>query len=227
MWVWGAWDAVRAAAMILLRRSPRLGTPVARVGAATSRTFVVFLHGLRPLTSATDYTIAQWDTGSATVIAPEIAYHMCGIDAAADAVVALIDKLTDGVERPRILVVGHSMGGRAALEVQRRMLDVERSARQPAELRVITLGSPLRGTWATCMPLAGWFLGATAPLTPMFAADPPRVACFHTRFDHMVRPSTAWVPGAAQVDASVTTHWTLPVCWLVRDYVYRFCHDMQ
>ena len=138
---------------------------------------------------------------------------------AAKAVDALVRQLTAGVVDPRVLMVGHSMGGRVALEAQRRMLDVD--------LRVITLGSPLQGTWATRVPLSGWFLGATAPLTPMTSADPPRVTCYYTRLDHMVRPASAWVRGALCVDVGVATHWSLPTCVLVKDCVRRYCHDWK
>ncbi len=213
-WVSDVINVVYMLWRILLRRAPKTDVPVARVG--SDNNVVVFLHGLRPMTSQTPAIIAEWDVGDATVIAPEIAYHECGITEAAVGATELVHHLTSHMVSPRILIVGHSMGGRVAMEMQRRMTY--------DNVRVITLGSPLQGTWATCLPLSRWFLGATAPLTPMQSDRPSLATCYYSYFDHMVRPSTATVKRAMSINAGLTTHWGLPTCVAVKKHVRRFCY---
>jgi pimeloyl-ACP methyl ester carboxylesterase len=211
------WAAVCDAAALAWPWAPAVPRPwVQRRDDATR--LVVFLHGIRPVARVTARVLAgvAADAPAADIYAPEFCYQRDGLAGAAATVAEHILAWRAAHPAGRVLVVGHSMGGRVAVLVER-LVDVDAA---------VTCGAPLQGAALAAVPwVAPWFLGAAAPLTPLLARTPACFTCVWTWTDHAVQPprNTALV-GAARLQVH-GTHWGMPRTDAVRALIKEFAKE--
>lgn len=142
---------------------------------------------------------------------PHVAVNLEPLFGSIDHYPSIIDDAVARVEaatgRP-VVLVGHSMGG---LAIRAWLRDFDSDARAH---RVITIGSPHRGTWLARFgqTLNGKQMRIRSPWLMKLALDEPaerfdRFTCFYGHCDNIVFPTlTGTLPGALNVHVPGTAH---------------------
>jgi pimeloyl-ACP methyl ester carboxylesterase len=142
---------------------------------------------------------------------PHIAVNLEPLFGSIDSYPAIIDAAVARLEAATgetVVLVGHSMGG-LAIRAWLREFDADARVR-----RVITIGSPHRGTWLARFghTTNGKQMRQRSPwLTHLAAAEPParveRFTCFYGHCDNIVFPVTSGtLPGAVNLHLPATAH---------------------
>jgi triacylglycerol lipase len=210
------WGEVLSASAVFFWRQPFRSTAQANNDGhaeALKRAGVVLVHGFMCNRGFWNPWMKELRAKGVPFVAVNLEPAFGSIDHYPDVIEAAVVRLASVTGMP-VVLVGHSMGGLAIRAWRARF------AEQARLRRIITIGSPHRGTW-----LARWSYAANGRqmrlaspwLTQLAASEPPShsavFTCFFGRCDNVVYPATsATLPGADNRHVQATAHVELAFC---------------